>query len=53
MTVQEAELKDLRKKLKDLEMERNILEIADTIFSLRELKGSRSWHLPKANFRLR
>ena len=42
MTVQEAELADLRKKLKDAEMERDILKKAITIFSSSDRKGSRS-----------
>ena len=42
MTVQEAELAALRKKLKDAEMERDILKKAITIFSSSDRKGSRS-----------
>ena len=39
MTVQEAELADLRKKLKDAEMERDIQKKAITIFSSSNRKG--------------
>ena len=42
MTVQEDELAALRKKLKDAEMERDILKKAITIFSSSDRKGSRS-----------
>jgi len=42
MTTQEAELAALRKKLKDAEMERDILKKAITIFSSSDRKGSRS-----------
>jgi transposase len=42
MPPQEAELADLRKKLRDAEMERDILKKAITIFSLSDRKGSRS-----------
>ena len=42
MTSHESELADLRKKLRDAEMERDILKKAITIFSSSDRKGSRS-----------
>ena len=42
MTSHESELADLRKKLRDAEMERDILKKAMTIFSSSDRKGSRS-----------
>jgi transposase len=42
MTAHEPELVDLRKKLRDAEMERDILKKAITIFSSSDRKGSRS-----------
>jgi len=42
MTVQEAELAKLKKELRDVKMERDILKKAITIFSSSDRKGSRS-----------
>ena len=42
MTAHESELADLKKKLRDAEMERDILKKAITIFSSSDRKGSRS-----------
>ena len=42
MTTQEAELAKLKKELRDVKMERDILKKAITIFSSSDRKGSRS-----------
>ena len=42
MTRQEAELAKLKKELRDVKMERDILKKAITIFSSSDRKGSRS-----------
>jgi transposase len=42
MTTQEAELAKLKKELRDVKMERDILKKAITIFSSSDRKGARS-----------